>query len=122
MGSAHSGRIVNSRILKSGIVAKLRRASLCQLFHPRLRPKMPAARRTGLDAGWFEADRHTVVAQRALKDFAGGRIEFRNIERAASHAIPATYAVSLLEIDNAVGILDNRGTRRAGAEAAWAGP
>ena len=79
---------------------------------------MQAAGWAGLDAGWFEAHRHAVIAQRALKDFARWRIEFRNVERAAGHAISATDAIRLLEIDDAIGILDDGGIRRAGREAA----
>src|SRR4029077_9301304 len=111
----------DSRILESGIFAKLRRTSLRQFFHFRLGPKMQAARWAGLDAGWFESHPPRGVAQCALKDFARGRIEFRNVERAAGHAIPATDAICLLEIDDAVGILDDGGVRRTGCEAARVG-
>src|SRR5271165_2939610 len=79
---------------------------------------MQAARRAGLDAGRFEPHRNAVVAQRALKDFARWWIEFRNVEWAPSHAISATDAIRLLEIDDAVGILNDGGVRRAGREAA----
>ena len=62
-----------------------------------------------LDARRFEPHRHAVIAQRALEDFARRRTEFRNVEWAACHAISATDAVRFLEIDDAVGILDDGG-------------
>src|SRR5208282_6028899 len=121
VGSAHSGRIIDSRILESGVCAKLLGTCLRQFLHFRLRSKMQAARRAGLDARWFEPHRNAVVAQRALEDFARRRIKFRNVERTAGHAIPATDTICLLEIYDAVGILNDRGVRRAGREAARIG-
>ena len=121
VGSAHSGRIVDSRILESGVGAKLRCTSFRQFRHVRLCSKMQAAGGAGLDAGWFQPHRHAVIAQRALENFARGRIEFRNVERATGHAIAATDAIGFLEIDDAVGVLDDGGVGGAGREAARVG-
>src|SRR5260370_37437725 len=81
---------------------------------------MQAASRARFDAGRFEAHQDAVIAQRAFENFARRRTEFRNVEGAASHAITATDAIRLLEIDDAVRILDDGGVRRARGEAAWA--
>src|SRR3984957_10808024 len=117
VGSTYSGGIVNSCILESGMVAKLRGASLRQFLHFRLGPKMQAARRAGLDASWFESHRHAVIAQRALEDLARGRIKFRNVDGAPCHAISATDAIRLLEIDDPIGILHDGSISRAWGQA-----
>jgi len=82
---------------------------------------MQAAGGACLDAGGFQPHRHAVIAQRALEDFARWRVEFRNVERATGHAIPATDAVRFLKIDDTVSVLDDRGIRRSGREAARIG-
>src|SRR5580704_5786405 len=82
---------------------------------------MQAARRAGLNAGWFQAHRHAIITQCAFENLARGRIEFRNVERAAGHAISTTDAIGLLEIDDAVGILNYSGVSRAGCETTWIG-
>src|SRR5580698_3359 len=117
MRSAHSGRIVHSCVGKSGHLTKLCRSRLRQFPHFRLRTEMEAARRACLNASRLESHRHAVVAQRALKDLARRRTKFRNIKRATGHAISTTDAVRFLEIDNAVGVLDDGAIRRAGRQA-----
>src|SRR5580698_1448229 len=107
MGSTHSLRIVNSSIRESGMLAKLLGAGLRQFLHFQLGPKMQAASRARLDASRFESYRHAVVAQRAFENLARGRTEFWNVERAAGHAISAADAIRLLEIDDAVGVLND---------------
>ncbi len=56
-----------------------------------------------------------------LKTLRDGGSEFRNVERAAGHAISAADAIRLLEIDDAVGILNDGGVRRTSREAARIG-
>ena len=79
---------------------------------------MQAARGARLDASRFETHRYAVVAQRALENFARLRAEFRNVERAAGHAVAATDAIRFLEIDDAVGVLHDGRVRRTRRQAA----
>jgi hypothetical protein len=44
-----------------------------------------------------------------------------NVERTAGHAVAAADAVFLMEIDDAVAVLNDRTRRRAGFQAAWIG-
>src|SRR6202034_1491197 len=68
---------------------------------------MQATSGTRLDAGWLEALRDAIVAERAFEDLARRGAEFRNIEGAARHAIAAADAVVFLKIHDAVRILND---------------
>lgn len=103
--TANSPWIVDSRVRESRDVAKLFRARFRQLLHLRLRPEVQAAGRARFNAGWFETNRHAVVAQRALENLMRLRTEFWNIERAPRDAVAATDAVLFLKIHDAVGVL-----------------
>src|SRR3569832_1850402 len=73
---------------------------------------------TGLDAGRLQAHRHPVRAQRAFVGLAVLLRDARDVERTAGDAIAAADAVLLVEIHDAVRILDDGARRRAGLEAA----
>src|SRR5579862_8584891 len=68
---------------------------------------MEAAGRTGFDARGLEPLRNAIHAQRALENFAGRGAELGNVKRAAAHAVPAADALVLLEIHDAVDVLDD---------------
>src|SRR5260370_32591929 len=110
--SAGAGRIVNSRVAVTRILAQLHGAGFRQFFHFRFRSEMQTSSGTGLDASRFEPYRYAVIAQRAFEDLPRGRTKFWDVERAPRYAIAATDAVRFLEIDDAVRILDNGGIRR----------
>ena len=92
-----------------------------QLLHVFFAAEMQAARGTRLDARRLQPRAHAVRTQRALVNLLRLRIELRNIERAARHAILAADAVILLKIDDAVGVLHNGAVGRTGAQAAGIG-
>ncbi|KAG1254663.1 hypothetical protein G6F68_010739 [Rhizopus microsporus] len=73
--------------------------------------------RAGLHAGRLLAHRHAVRAQRALVGLVDLLGNARDVERAAGDAVAAANAVLFLEIDDAVGVLDDRARRRAGLQA-----
>ena len=69
-------------------------------------------------AGRLLADGHTVYTQRAFVDAVVLRVQARHIERATGDAVTAANALFRLEIDNAVGVLNDRAFSRAGFQAA----
>src|SRR2546427_10102844 len=74
------------------------------------------AGRAGLHAGRFLAHGHPVRTQRALVGLVVLLGNARHVERAAGHAVTAADAVLFLEIDDAVGVLDDRAGRWARSE------
>ena len=88
--------------------------------HVLLHPEVEAPGRAGLDAGRLEPLADAVGAQRALVDLLGQRVELRDGERASRHAVLAADAILLLEVDDAVRVLDERARRGARAQAGHA--
>src|SRR5262249_54399099 len=82
---------------------------------------MEAAGRAGFDTGRLEPRAYSIRAQRALVNFLGLRIESRNVERTSSDAILAADAILLLEVHDAVRILNDRSIGRTRAETAGVG-
>src|ERR1051325_4806248 len=62
-----------------------------------------------------------VGAERALVDLLRPLVKFRDVEGAARDAVAAADAVLLLEVHDAVRVLNNRAVGRAGDEAAGLG-
>ena len=120
-GSTHAGRIVDAGFLEAEVFAKLFGASLGEIHHVVLASEVETAGRTRLDAGGLQSHGHAIDAEGALKHLLRGGIEFGNIEGATTHAISAADAVLLLEIDDAIGVLDNCAIGGAGFEAAGIG-
>src|ERR1044071_7074870 len=100
------------------MLPQLLRALFRQRPHVGLRSELQAAGGARLDAGGLQPLPHSIRAERALVDLLRQRVEFRNVERTARHAVLAADAVLLLEVDDAVGVLDDGAVGRAGAEAA----
>src|SRR5262249_9716519 len=73
--------------------------------------------RAGLHASRLLAHRDAVRTQRALVGLVILLGNARDVERAAGDAVAAADAVLFLEIDDAVGVLDDRARRRAGLQA-----
>src|SRR5579872_5095490 len=92
-----------------------------QFLHIFFTAEVKATRRTGLDAGRFEPRAYTIRTQRALVDFLRLWIELGNIKGTAGNAVLASDAVILLEIDDAVGVLNDCSIRRACAQTARIG-
>src|SRR5579863_2724109 len=103
---AHSRGVIHTGVGEAGIIAKLSRTSFGELLHVGFGAKVEAARWTGLDASGLQALRNTVHAQCALKNFTRRRAELRNVEGAAAHAVAAADASVLLEVHDAVDVLD----------------
>src|SRR5690606_36214809 len=76
------------------------------------------AGRADLGAGRGLAHGHAVRAQRALVGLVVLLRDARDVERTAGDAVAAADAVLLVEIHDAVGVLDDRARCRAGLEAA----
>ena len=110
-------RIVHACIGKVRLFSKLCRAGFGEFCHLRFRAEVQAAGRTSLDAGGLQSDTDSIRAQRALEDFLGRRIELRNVEGTSRNTILTTDAVLLIEIHNAVGVLDDCAVRRTRAQA-----
>src|SRR5262249_14139321 len=89
--------------------------------HMFIAAKMQTAGPSSLDASWLRSFADAIRAERALVNSFGFLVEFRNIERAAADAIAAADALVLLEIDDAIRVLDDRAVGRARGEAARLG-
>src|SRR5580692_7635843 len=112
--TAYARGVIYAGVGVRRVLAQLRGAFLRGILHVFFAAEVETAGRTRLHTGWLEARAHTVGAQRTLMDLLSDRIEFRNIERATSHAILAADAIILLKIHDPVGVLDDgaiRGTR-----------
>src|SRR5271157_2178664 len=114
-------RIVDAGVLPAEIVAQLFRAPLGDEFHVVLCSELETAGRTRLDAGRFETLADAVGAQCALVNPLGLGIEARNIEGTAGNAEFAADAVFLVEVDDAIGVLDDGAVGGAGMQAAGVG-
>ena len=82
---------------------------------------MQATRRAGLDARRLEPFAHAIRAKRALENAMRLRVHLRNVKRASGDAIAAADAIGLLEIDDAVGVLDDGAVRGTSRQAAGLG-
>src|SRR5205807_10578293 len=121
VSAPNARRIIHTGVLVAGMRAQLFCAFLCKPLHVLLTAEMETAGRTSFDAGGFQTRAHSIRAQCALVNFLSFGIELGNVERAASHGILAANAVLLLEIDDAIAVLDNRTVGRTRAEAARLG-
>src|SRR5713226_8663111 len=98
--------------------AQLPCAGVSQRTHVRFRPEPQTTGRTRLDARRLQTLPHTIRAQRAFVDLLRGAIELRNVERTTGHAVLTPDAVLLLEIDDTVGVLDDRAVGATRAQTA----
>src|SRR6202023_3125428 len=80
---------------------------LRQLLHVVLGAEVQAAGGTGPDARGLEPLADAVHAERALEHLARLRAELRDVEGTAGDAIATPDPLLLLEVPDAVGILDN---------------
>src|SRR5262245_22476052 len=117
---ADAGRIVNSR-LRPAVGFQLIDAMIGDLDELFFRTELQAAGRTRLDASGFKAIGDAVRAERAFVYLLGPLIQPRYVERAARHTILTTDAILLLEVHDAVGVLDDRPRRRTGLQTARLG-
>src|SRR6185436_20192017 len=103
---------------ESRMLAELLRAVLGELLHLVLGAEVQTAGGAGLDAGGLQAFADAVRAEGAFEHFSRGWAELRNVERAPGDAVAAADARVLLEIDDAVGVLDDGAVGRTGDQAA----
>src|SRR5205814_4570440 len=97
---------------------KLSGARVSQRAHVGLGPKFQTPRRTGFDARRLEPLSDAIRTERALVDLLRGAVELRDVERAPRHAVLAADAVLLLEVDDAVRVLNDGAVGGARAQAA----
>ena len=121
MRSANRLRIVDAGLFESEIFAQLFRTFLGDELHVIFAAKLQAAGRASLDAGRLEALTYAIGAERTLVNFLGCRIKFGNVVWASGNAKLAANTVFLLEVDDAVGVLNDGAISRAGAQAAGIG-
>src|SRR5206468_4028960 len=119
----HHVRAANARrIVEPGILEAARLevddALAGPRCHVRLRSEQDRPGGTRLDAGRFAPDRDAVRTQGALVRLMIDLADARNVERAAGEAIAAADAVLADEVDDAVGVLNDRARRRARFQAA----
>src|SRR5215467_7798115 len=100
------------------MIPQLLRALFGEVQHVVLRTEMQATRGTRLDARRLESFADAVSAKRAFEHAVRLRIHFGNVERAAGDAVAAADAVGLLEIHDAIGVLNDGAVGRAGRKAA----
>ena len=103
------------RPFESGVLAKLSGASSARSFMSSFVPK--CRQPVGQDLMHAGSSPSLTRSEHSvhLKHLLRLRIELRDVERAAGDAIPAANAVVLLEIDDAVGVLDDGAVGGAGA-------
>ncbi|SSM26301.1 Uncharacterised protein [Klebsiella pneumoniae] len=107
VGATDAGRIVQARIvITAGF--QLSHAFAGQRFHILFGAKVDCAGRTGFHAGRLLADGHAVYAQGTFVDAVVFRVQTRYIERTAGDTVAAADALLGLEVDNAVGVLNDR--------------
>src|SRR5712671_566540 len=90
-------------------------------LHVLLGAEYERAGRARLDASRLEAHGDAIGAQRALVGLVILLGDPRYVERAPRDAIAAADAILLVEIHDAVGVLDDRAGRRAGLQTPWIG-
>ena len=106
MRTTNTGRIVQARIVvTTGF--QLAHALCRQRFHILFRSKVDSAGWAGLHARGLLADSDAVNAQRAFVDAVVFRVQARYVERTARNAVAAADALLGLEVDDAVGILND---------------
>ncbi|MNR37624.1 hypothetical protein D3C85_1556610 [compost metagenome] len=108
----HHVRPANARwIVQTGVIVttgfQLRHTFSRQGFHILFRAKVDSACRTGFHAGRFLADVHAIDAQRTFVDAVVFRVQSRHVERTAGNAVAAADALLRLEVDDAIGILND---------------
>src|SRR5260221_880078 len=106
-GAADARGIVYAGVFITEVIAKLFGAILGKELHVVLGAKVQAAGGAGLDASRFKPLADAIRAQGTLVHPLGDAVELRNVERAAGDAIATADAVILLEIHDAVGVLND---------------
>src|ERR1017187_10880437 len=109
VSSADAGRIVNAGAFVRRVLMQLLYALIGQVLHVVLAAEVETAGGTRLDTRRLKAGAYAVRAERAFMDLLGLVVELGNVKRTARHAILASDAVVLVEIDNAVCILHEIG-------------
>ena len=104
--TANASRIVQARVIvTTGF--QLAHALCRQRFHILFRAKVDSAGWAGLHAGWLLTDIYAVNAQRTFVDAVVFRVHARHVERTARDAVAAANTLLRLEVDDAVGILND---------------
>ena len=113
----HPFRIVQAGILETAPL-QIRDAGLGVVLHGLLGPEDDGTRGAGLDACRLQTHRHPVGTHRALVGLVVLLGDARDVERAAGDAVAAADALLLVEVHDAVGVLNDGTRRRAGLQAA----
>ncbi len=117
VGATHALRVVQAGVLVAARFQVFHTAGRV-LGHRLLAAEGDRAGRAGLHAGRLLAHRHPVRTQRAFVGLVVLPGNARHVERTTGHAVAAADAVLFLEVDDAIGVLDDRAGRRTGLQAA----
>src|SRR5690606_7345924 len=105
VGTAHAGGIIQAGVVVASRL-QIHNAVVGVFLHVFLGAEDDGAGGAGLDAGRLLAHRHPIGTQSAFIGLVVFLGKPGNVERAAGDAIAAAYAVFLVEIHNAVVVLD----------------
>ena len=105
--AADTRGIVNAGVVVAVVIAELLGALFGEELHVVLGAEVQAASGAGLDASRLEPLADAIRAEGAFVHALGDAVELWNVEGAAGDAIAAADAVILLEVHNAVGVLDD---------------
>ncbi|MCY1359427.1 hypothetical protein D9M69_459980 [compost metagenome] len=117
VGAADARRVVEAGMLEAARL-EVDDAFGGVLLHVFLGAEDDGAGGAGLHAGRLQPDRNPVGAEGALVGLVVLLRDARDVEGAAGDAVAAADALVLVEVDDAVGVLDDGAGARAGRQAA----
>ncbi|MOA01691.1 hypothetical protein D3C78_1211120 [compost metagenome] len=120
MGTADAIRVIQAGVVEAPRL-EVDNAFGGVLLHVLLAAEHDGAGRAGLHTGGLQPYRDAVGTQGALVGFVILLRNPRNVERATGDAVAATDAVVLVEVDDAVGVLDDRAWARTSLQATGLG-
>src|SRR5262249_34283004 len=107
-----------ARIIDTGVLVAVGSQLIDALdglkLHVFFAAEVQAAGGTGLDAGRLQPRANAVRAQRAFVDFLRRGVEFGDVEGTAAHAVLAADTVLLVEVHDAVAVLNDGAVRGTG--------
>src|SRR5918999_1040669 len=109
--------VVQERVVEASLL-ELADLLLTVEDHVLLGPEADRSGRTRLDTRRLQSVANAVDAHRALVDLLRLRVEARNVEGTPADAVLAADALLLIEVDDAVLVLDDRSGRGAREQAA----
>ena len=121
MRSPNRLRIVHPGLLEAEVLAKLFRPLFGNELHVVFGTELQTTGRTRLNTCGLQSLPHAIGAQRAFVHLFRSAVELGNVEGTTGNAKLAANAVLLLEIDDAIGVLDDGAVRRTRTQASGIG-